>query len=114
MHQDKINNIVACPTFWKPDTVYHRVCNCRHATKKIKADGLWKKNEKKWKGEREKGEKRLKNASLEVKNSQIFTGRGQCHTLQPAPGAVNGRREKKIMGYKWAGGPGGGGDALNV
>ena len=45
---------------------------------------------KKGKGEKEKGKKRLKNASLRVKNSKIFAG-GQLPNLASLPA----RREKK-------------------
>ena len=52
---------------------------------------------KKGKGEGEKGEKGLKNASLRVKNSKIFAGGPIAHPPPAGASLLPARREKKYV-----------------
>ena len=67
--------------------------------KKMKTVGAGKKM-KKGKGEKEKGEKRLKKASLRVKNSKIFTGGGATAPPCNPPAAGRGFAHAGALGKK--------------
>ena len=74
----------------------------------MKTEGVGKKMKKKGKGEREKGEKALKNASLRVKNSKKFTGGATAPPCNPPAASWGfppaGASGKKIMSCRWEGG----------